>query len=260
MPPDADGRYFQATVDGGRVAAVGSAHGRPAPRPGCTYIAVDSADDAVERVRATGGDRPHRALRRLRPPAGWRSSPTPRARCSASGRPVTHTALQVVNAPGSWNFSDLNTARPWRRAQRFYGAVFGWEFDPVDFGGGPDRRWCACPATATTSSRSTPACASATPTAGRLPASPTRSGGSIRCSDDGAGALGRDVRRRRRRRRAPPASRNSVARSCPSRMDVPWSARRRESATRRARRSRSASSYRRSSRARLTTKPPWQAV
>ena len=22
-------------------------------------------------------------------------------------------------------------------AKRFYGAVFGWEFDPVDFGGGP---------------------------------------------------------------------------------------------------------------------------
>ena len=42
----------------------------------------------------------------------------------------------MVNAPGSWNFSDLNT-RDLEGAQRFYGAVFGWEFDPMDFGGGP---------------------------------------------------------------------------------------------------------------------------
>ena len=54
MPPDADGHYFQATIYGARVAAVGSAMG-DGPVTWMTYIAVDSADDTVERVRANGG-------------------------------------------------------------------------------------------------------------------------------------------------------------------------------------------------------------
>ena len=45
-----------------------------------------------------------------------------------------HTGAEAVNAPGTWNFSDLHR-RPRRRAA-LLGAVFGWEFDPVDFGGG----------------------------------------------------------------------------------------------------------------------------
>ena len=39
----------------------------------------------------------------------------------------------AVNAPGSWNFSELNTDDP-EAARRFYGAVFGWEADEVDMG------------------------------------------------------------------------------------------------------------------------------
>ena len=33
---------------------------------------------------------------------------------------------QIVNEPGSWNFSGLNTPDP-EGAKEFYGAVFGWE-------------------------------------------------------------------------------------------------------------------------------------
>src|SRR5262249_11136324 len=44
---------------------------------------------------------------------------------------------EVVNAPGSWNWSNLNT-RDQQTAQRFYGAVFGWEFDNADYGTGPE--------------------------------------------------------------------------------------------------------------------------
>src|SRR3954453_1451061 len=54
MPPDAPGAYYEASAGGGRVAGVGSQ-----PDDGdvawTTYIAVDSADAATERVRAAGG-------------------------------------------------------------------------------------------------------------------------------------------------------------------------------------------------------------
>ena len=46
----------------------------------------------------------------------------------------THIGAEVVNAPGSWNWSNLITADP-DAAQRFYGAVFGWEFDEMEIGG-----------------------------------------------------------------------------------------------------------------------------
>src|SRR4051795_8520179 len=54
MPPDAPGAYFEATQDGGRVAAVSSQDG-PSEPAWTPYIGVDSADEAAERVRAKGG-------------------------------------------------------------------------------------------------------------------------------------------------------------------------------------------------------------
>ena len=39
---------------------------------------------------------------------------------------------QLVNAPGSWNFSDLLTTDP-HAAATFYSMVFGWEVDDVGF-------------------------------------------------------------------------------------------------------------------------------
>ena len=134
MPPDADGRYFEATIYGARVAAVGSAMG-DGPVTWMTYIAVDSADDVVERVRANGGTvitEPFDIF-----DAGRMAifADTQGAVFSVwqAGR---HTGAEMVNAPGSWNFSDLYT-HDLEAAQRFYGAVFGWEFDSIDFGAGP---------------------------------------------------------------------------------------------------------------------------
>ena len=40
-----------------------------------------------------------------------------------------------MNAPGSWNFSNLNTPDA-DGARRFYSSVFGWEFSEVDLGAG----------------------------------------------------------------------------------------------------------------------------
>jgi predicted enzyme related to lactoylglutathione lyase len=39
---------------------------------------------------------------------------------------------QLVNAPGSWNFSDLHTSDP-AAARTFYSSLFGWEIEDLGF-------------------------------------------------------------------------------------------------------------------------------
>ncbi len=51
-------------------------------------------------------------------------------------QPGETRGVELVNADGSWNFSELHTADP-EGAERFYGAVFGWTLNPFEFGGGP---------------------------------------------------------------------------------------------------------------------------
>ena len=98
-----------------------------------------------------------RADGRHGPPAGWRPSPMPRARRSASGSRTSTAAREVINEHGGVNFNDLNTrdleAREGllRRRLRLGGAGDG----------GRLLRCGACPATATSSRSSTPACARA---------------------------------------------------------------------------------------------------
>jgi predicted enzyme related to lactoylglutathione lyase len=135
MPPDAPGNYFEARLGGARVAAVSSPpDGESAGAVWRTYVAVDSADAAAEAVRAAGGtvvSEPFDVFEAGRmavfaDPEGagfsvWQAGRT--------------TGSELVNAPGSWNWSELNT-RDFAAAERFYGAVFGWEFDRIDFGAG----------------------------------------------------------------------------------------------------------------------------
>src|SRR4051812_31715862 len=132
MPPDAPGSYYQATLGGGKVGAVGSQpEGAPPTVTWTTYIAADSADEAAERVRAHGGTV-------LSEPFDVFTAGRMAAFADPEGAPFAvwqageHHGAEVVNVPGSWNFSGLN-ARDLDAAQRFYGAVFGWEFDATGF-------------------------------------------------------------------------------------------------------------------------------
>jgi uncharacterized protein len=135
LPPDAGAHYFMARVDGSLVAAVGT---RPEPLPAGaawnTYIAVDDADAAARRAAELGaavvmgpmdvGEAGRLAA--IADPEGalffvWEAGTTPGA--------------QLVNAPGSWNFSGVNARDP-EAAAAFYGALFGWETGPADMEGG----------------------------------------------------------------------------------------------------------------------------
>jgi predicted enzyme related to lactoylglutathione lyase len=135
MPADAPGRYFVAQLRGRDVAAVGSQSDQPPPKPVWkTYVWVDSADETTAKAKEAGGtalaepfevgDSGRMAV--LADPEGavfcvWQAN--------------KHRGAQLVNEPGTWNFSELNTRDP-QGAQAFYGAVFGWKATTIVTGDG----------------------------------------------------------------------------------------------------------------------------
>jgi predicted enzyme related to lactoylglutathione lyase len=133
MPAEAPGHYYVARLRGRDVAAIGSAAGDTAVWN--TYIRVDDADETADGVRVAGGSvrtEPFDVLDAGR-----------MAVCADPGgaefslwQPGTRRGAQIVNEPGTWNWSDLNT-RDVEAAKRFYASVFGWEAGDVDLGFGP---------------------------------------------------------------------------------------------------------------------------
>lgn len=140
MPAGAPGRYFIARLRGRDVAAVGSqAQGAPPMPVWNTYVWVDSADDTAAKVTQAGG-------RILSEPfdvadAGRMavcSDPAGAVFCVWQAK--AHKGAQLVNEPGTWNWSNLNTPDP-DGAQAFYGTVFGWEASRPNLGGGDFVMW-----------------------------------------------------------------------------------------------------------------------
>jgi predicted enzyme related to lactoylglutathione lyase len=127
MPPGAPGSYYVATLDGHDVAGLAPATDSAECR-WRTYVAVDDADAVASAVASAGGTviagpgeggpggrdatcaDPQGAEFRL-----WQA----RRRLGA----------QLVNSPGSWNFSILHTPGP-GAVLPFYAKVFGWAVDP----------------------------------------------------------------------------------------------------------------------------------
>jgi predicted enzyme related to lactoylglutathione lyase len=135
MPAGSESHYFMARLEGRDVAAIASEPGPLAFAPAwTTYIAVDDADAAAAKVRDAGGTVSagpfdvHDAGR-----MAVCADPSGAGFCLWQSR--AHRGAQLVNAPGTWNFSDLHTDDV-ARAKAFYGTVFGWEFDTIDFGVG----------------------------------------------------------------------------------------------------------------------------
>jgi predicted enzyme related to lactoylglutathione lyase len=131
VPTEAPGTYLIAALGGADVAAIGPAEGG-AGAAWNTYIAVEDADAAAASVRGAGGTvtvEPADAG-----PAGRLAGCTdPRGAHFRLWQPRRRLGAQIVNAPGSWNFSDLHTADA-AAAEAFYAPLFGWEFNDVGFG------------------------------------------------------------------------------------------------------------------------------
>jgi predicted enzyme related to lactoylglutathione lyase len=133
MPSDTRQRYFVARLPGGDVAAVGSMpDGSAGQARWNTYVWVDSADATAAKVRDAGGSvlaDPFDVADAGRMAAV--ADPEGAAFCLWQAN--RHRGAQVVNAPGSLNFTGLAT-RDAEGAKAFYGAVFGWTTLALDAG------------------------------------------------------------------------------------------------------------------------------
>jgi len=123
-PKDSPEPYYIARLRGKNVAAVGGPLTSDALPSWNTYTAVDSADRAVERVRKAGGN----------VVAGPMDVPgAGRMAVFADAQGATFSVweagafigAQLVNEPGTWNFSELHTSDP-DGAADFYRSVFDW--------------------------------------------------------------------------------------------------------------------------------------
>lgn len=124
--PPGPSRYLIARLRGRDVAGIGSQTPEGPPSPAWNlYIATNDADDTARRVREAGG-------RVLADPVDVGDAGRMAVCSDPSGatfsiwQPGMRTGAQLVNEPGTWNFSELNTSDR-ERAEAFYGAVFGWE-------------------------------------------------------------------------------------------------------------------------------------
>lgn len=134
MPPGAPGHYFVARLHGREVAAISSIADGSTGAAWNTYIWVDNADETAGRIEQAHGHvlaapfdvAAAGRMAECEDPAGARF------RLWQAGE---HRGAQLVNAPGSWNWSNLDTPDS-EAAKGFYAAVFGWEFSQVDVGAG----------------------------------------------------------------------------------------------------------------------------
>lgn len=130
-PDGSPGPYYVAQLRGSDVAAIGGPDDGPAPFWN-TYTSVERADDTVARVRAAGGDVIVEPMEIFG--VGRMAVFTdPEGAVFSAWEPDAFIGAQLVNEPGTWNFSELNTRMP-DDAVRFYNNVFGW--DAIDVGVG----------------------------------------------------------------------------------------------------------------------------
>ena len=127
-PAGSSERYLVAQLRGRDVAGIGSRPEAAPPTPvWSTYVWVESADAAAAQAKDAGGS----VLMEPFDVAGAGrmavlADPSGAGFCvwQAGGS----KGSQLVNEPGTWNFSGLNTRDP-EGALAFYGALFGWEAD-----------------------------------------------------------------------------------------------------------------------------------
>jgi len=135
VTPPGQPRFVMAKVDGLTVAGIGAPFEGTAGPTWNTYVSVGDADAMVAKVEAAGGT-VVAAPFDVGPAGRMAVFADPEGAHFRVWQPGRTNGVQLVNAPGSWNWSDLET-RDIEAAKSFYGAVFDWEFNEVDLGQGP---------------------------------------------------------------------------------------------------------------------------
>jgi uncharacterized protein len=137
LPPDADGTFHICRSRGRDAAAIGSPipEGAPPTPVWTTFIQVESAEETARRAKGAGGSvilEPFESLE-----GGRLAILADRGGAAfAAWEPGEHKGAQVINEPGAWAMSGLETTDP-EGAKAFYRDVFGWEseaFGPPEAG------------------------------------------------------------------------------------------------------------------------------
>jgi uncharacterized protein len=121
--------YYIARLRGRNVAAISGPSAADAPPSWNTYTAVESVDRATERVQQAGGTV---VVEPTDIPDAGRMAVFADAQGAVFSvwEAGAFIGAQLVNEPGTWNFSELHTADR-EAAVRFYRSVFDWEL--LDF-------------------------------------------------------------------------------------------------------------------------------
>jgi hypothetical protein len=123
-PPEAGG-YTVCDIGGKTVAGLGPNMNPAAPPHWSTYVNVDSADDTIAKVEASGGVV-------FMPPMDVMEAGRMAVFADPAGaaiglwQPNQHMGAQLVNEPGTYCWSELMTD-DLAGAKAFYKAVFGWD-------------------------------------------------------------------------------------------------------------------------------------
>jgi uncharacterized protein len=140
MSPESSGKYYVCKRRGRDVAAISSERGGAPSVPAWnTYIWAESADDTVSKVTEAGGSVVIEPFDRL-DAARVAVVADPAGAVFGVWQPGEHMGARLVNEPGAWSMSQLNTPDQ-DDAKVFYGAVFGWETDTFDMGEGEITLW-----------------------------------------------------------------------------------------------------------------------
>jgi predicted enzyme related to lactoylglutathione lyase len=124
------GGYGMFAMDGKLVAGIGPLQNPQQPPVWSTYVNVDSADDAVAKATAAGGQV-------AMPPMDVMDAGRMAFLIDPGGAFIgvwqaeKHHGAELVGEPGTVGWSELATREP-DAARTFYPAVFGWE--PADWG------------------------------------------------------------------------------------------------------------------------------
>jgi len=134
--PAETGHYAICKLHGQNVAGIG---GETAPQgmttAWTTYIATDDADGAAKRVHDAGGRlnmEPMDVLDQGR----MAIAADPTGAVFGLWQARSHIGASLVNEPGAMIWNELAT-RDLDAARAFYTAVFGYDWEDVDTGGGP---------------------------------------------------------------------------------------------------------------------------
>jgi uncharacterized protein len=127
VSPEGAPFYSIASLDGRDLAGLSSASSGASWN---TYIAVDDADATAARVTTSGGT-VHVGPVDVGPAGRMAVCADPAGARFALWQARDRLGAQVVNEPGTWNFSDLHTDEPDPTA--FYRTVFGWEVADMGF-------------------------------------------------------------------------------------------------------------------------------